>query len=414
MRDVLFLVHRLPYPPDKGEKIRAWNVLRHLASRYRVHLCTFVDAPEDTPHIDRLRELCASVFWRPLSRPVAALRGLRSLLCGASVTQGYFADARFGAEVDRIVARHDPGILYVFSSAMAPYVERHRARRVILDMVDVDSEKWRQYAETSPWPARALYAREARALLSLERRAAVNADAVTLVTAAEAALFAARAPETASRIHCVGNGVDADYFDPSLEFANPVGDRPALVFTGVMDYRPNADAMCWFVEQVMPRLGRLTDRPRLWIVGANPGPAVRALAGPDVCVTGRVPDVRPYLRHASVVVAPLRIARGIQNKVLEAMAMSAPVIVTPQIRQALDNCGDEILSALTPDEFVEAIFFVLRGGAARLGTRARDRIVRDYRWQTPLAALDRLLGDEPDQSGASPVMARASASAETA
>jgi sugar transferase (PEP-CTERM/EpsH1 system associated) len=408
MEDLLFLAHRIPYPPDKGEKIRAWNVLQHLAQRYRVHLATFIDAPEDVASVPHLEKICASVVWRPLSPRRARLRSLAGLLNGAPLTQYYFGNRRLHDAVAHIIAVHKPAIVYVFSSAMAPYVpERHISNgpgaRMILDICDVDSEKWRQYAKTSSWPARAIYRREGRTLLALERRAAARADAVLLVSRAEAELFASLAPEAAARTHAVGNGVDLAYFDPSREFPNPLDDRPAIVFTGVMSYRPNVEAMVWFVEHVMPRLrARAASRgpgPCLWIVGLSPSPSVLALAGPDVRVTGRVPDVRPYLKHAQVAVAPLQIGRGVQNKVLEAMAMGLPVVATPQAREGLDAChDDELLTATGPAEFAAALGRVLDDDAGdetedagSIGVRARARVVRDYSWEASLAGLDRLL-----------------------
>ncbi|MGE0258276.1 MAG: TIGR03087 family PEP-CTERM/XrtA system glycosyltransferase [Alphaproteobacteria bacterium] len=392
MTDILFLAHRLPYPPDKGDKIRAYNVLRHLAGRYRVHLATFVDAPEDVAYVPQLERICASVAWQWLSVPRARLRSLIGLFSGAPLTQFYFGDRRLRAAVEQLVAAHRPGLVYVFSSAMAPYVPDRRGARVILDMVDVDSEKWRQYAETGSGPARAIYRREGRTLLALERRAAARADAVLLVSRAEAELFATLAPEAAARIHPIGNGVDVAFFDPSRGFADPLDARPALVFTGAMNYRPNIEAMEWFVGHVMPRLRQRAAPPCLWIVGANPSRAVLALAGPDIRVTGRVPDVRPYLRYARVAVAPLRIGRGVQNKVLEAMAMGVPVVATPQAREGIDACADgEILTATSPADFAAAIGRVLDGDAGPIGARARARVVRDYGWDASLAGLDRLL-----------------------
>ena len=395
MGDILFLAHRIPYPPDKGDKIRSWNVLQHLASRHRVHLGVFVDDPDDVGGIARLEEICASVFWRPLSPRLARLRSLTSLVRGASLTQGYFGDARFRAGVDRIIARHKPSLFYVFSSAMAPYIAHHHGARVIIDMVDVDSEKWRQYAETSSGLTRLVYAREGRLLLALERQAAAAADAVLFVSRAEAELFRRLAPEAASRTGYVDNGVDIEHFSPSLTFPDPFGERPAIVFTGAMDYRPNVEAMTWFVGQVLPRLRTHPTAPCLWIVGSKPSRAVRALAGPDVRVTGWVPDVRPYLSHARVVVAPLQIARGIQNKVLEAMAMGAAVVVTPQAREGLDRCrDDELLTAATPAAFADAVSCILGGEAGQVGARARACVIRDYGWPKSFAALDRLV-DEP-------------------
>jgi sugar transferase (PEP-CTERM/EpsH1 system associated) len=392
MKDLLFLAHRIPYPPDKGDKIRAWNVLRHLAERYRVHLATFIDAPEDVAGVQHLQKICASVVWRKLSPHRARLRSLAALLTGAPLTQFYFGDQRLREAVEQLAAAHEPALIYVFSSAMAPYVPDSRGARVLLDLVDVDSEKWRQYAATGSGLTRAIYRREGRTLLALERRAAARADAVLLVSRAEAELFTALVPEAATHTHYIGNGVDITYFDPACAFANPLGARPAIVFTGVMDYRPNVEAMIWFVDQVMPRLHRRAVPPRLWIVGSNPTRTVRALDGTDVRVTGRVPDVRPYLKHARVAVAPLQIGRGVQNKVLEAMAMGLPVVATPQAREGLDACSDnELLTATTPSDFAAAIDGVLDGMAGPIGARARARVVRDYGWGASLAELDRLL-----------------------
>src|SRR3954451_5779746 len=314
MKDLLFLAHRIPYPPDKGDKIRAWNVLRHLAERYRGHLATFIDAPEDVASVPHLEAVCASVVWHPLSPRRARLRSLAGLLNGASLTQFYFSDRRLRNAIARLVAVHNPALVYVFSSSMAPYVSDLPGARVILDICDVDSEKWRQYAETGSGPARMIYRREGRTLRALERRAASRADAVLLVSRAEAELFASLAPEAAARVHAVCNGVDFAYFDPSRDFPNPLEGRPAIVFTGVMSYRPNVEAMVWFVEQVMPQLRARAAAPCLWIVGVSPSPSVLALAGPDVRVTGRVPDVRPYLKHAQLAVAPLQTVYGVQNK----------------------------------------------------------------------------------------------------
>jgi sugar transferase (PEP-CTERM/EpsH1 system associated) len=392
MEDLVFLAHRIPYPPDKGDKIRALNVLRHLTARYRVHLATFVDAPGDAEHVQKLQEICASVFWRRLNPKTARLRSLRGLLTGASLTEGYFHDHIFREEVDRIVDRHRPTILYVFSSAMAPYALHHRGLRLILDLVDVDSEKWGQYAKTGPFALRPLYQREQRMLRGLERKAAIRADVVTLVTSAEAQLFSNLAPESTNKTHFVGNGVDLNFFNPNLELVNPLGTGDGIVFTGAMDYRPNVEAMRWFAREVMPLLRKHRHSPRLWVVGTNPVRSVRALAASDVCVTGRVPDVRPYLRHARVVVAPMHIARGIQNKVIEAMAMGRPVVVTPQVSRSLPlDAAKIVLTARSPEEYAEVIMRVARGGFSGLGAQAREYALKHFRWEHILENLDQLL-----------------------
>jgi sugar transferase (PEP-CTERM/EpsH1 system associated) len=399
VEDLLFLSHRIPYPPDKGEKIRAWHLLNHLAERYRVHLACLVDNPPDARHVPRLERICANVAWRPLDPMRGRLRSLAGLANGASLTRGYFRDRRLQRAIDRAVADYRPKRIFVFCSAMAPYVERHGSARRVLDMIDVDSEKWRHYAAASSGPSRLVYAREARTQLALERRAARQADRVLFVSDAEADLFRRLAPEVAARVTAVPNGVDVDYFDPRRRFPNPFGGTPAIVFIGTMDYRPNVDAVGWFAAEVMPILRPIAGRPSFWIVGANPGAAVRRLACADIRVTGRVEDVRPYLAHAAAVVAPLRIARGVQNKVLEAMAMAVPVIATPAARAGLGAGGGEIIEARAAPEFAAKIRDVLadRETAARLGWRARERVKSDFGWQASFAALDRAL--EPESAG---------------
>lgn len=409
MEDLLFLSHRIPYPPDKGEKIRAWNFLRHLARRYRVHLACFVDDPADLEHLPALEEICATLCWRRLFPGWARLRSLRGVAAGAPLTRGYFRDRGLQQDIDRIVARHRPSRYFVYSSAMAPYIERHPPARCVIDMVDVDSEKWRHYAETATPLSRLVYRREARTLLALERRSAGLADRVLFVSRAEADLFRRLAPEAAARVRHVSNGVDTDYFDPSLQYADPFAGEPALVFVGAMNYRPNIEAAAWFAREVMPILRRAGGAPSFWIVGSRPSAAVRRLAAGDVRVTGRVEDVRPYLAHAAAVVAPLRIARGVQNKVLEAMAMAAPVVLTPPAREGIEvRDGEELLEAAGAPAFAAAVERILAGGGRDMGRRARARVRRDFGWASSLAALDAQL--EPDASesrGGAAVAARA-------
>ena len=403
MGDVLFLSHRIPYPPNKGEKIRAWNVLKHLAQNNRVHLATFIDAPEDLQEVSFLESICSTVFWRKLDPKRAMMRSLTSLYTGAPLTKGYFGDRRFRAGVLRTMKRYQPSLIYVFSSAMLPYVVKDSGCRVVVDLVDVDSEKWRQYAAASSGLSRWMYAREGRTLLELEREGARSAHSVLLVSRPEAELFKKLAPELADRIHAFVNGVDTEYFNNTLSYPDPFGSRPAIVFTGLMDYRPNVDAMIWFVHNVMPGLRLHPSSPALWIVGANPARPVRALAGDDVYVTGGVPDVRPYLRHARAVVAPLQIARGIQNKVLEAMAMGASVVATPQALEGLDKCeADELLTAQNPSDFARKVMAILDGKFTKMGARARARMAKDYRWEQSLALLDQVLVSAMEQGRIGP------------
>jgi sugar transferase (PEP-CTERM/EpsH1 system associated) len=398
--DLIFLTHRLPFPPDKGDKIRAGRILRHLAARFRVHLGTFIDDPADAPHVSMAENLCASLCCLPLDPRLARLRSLTALGTGGSLSARYFFDARLQDWVDATIAHHHPRHAFVFSSAMAPYLMGHRLGNRILDMVDVDSEKFRQYGEAGGALA-PLYRREARTLLSLERRAAAVYDRTLLVSAAEATILTRRAPEIAGRIEVLENGIDLETFDPRIAFANPFAPgRRAAVFTGAMDYRPNVEAVRWFAAAVMPLLRASAPDLDFWIVGARPPRGVRALASQsNIRVTGRVEDVRPYLAHADVAVAPLRIARGVQNKVLEAMAMARPIVASPAALEGLSLIrGDEAIVAATAESFAEAIGGVLAGGAPTMGARARKRAEVDYRWADTLRGFDALFGHADDRA----------------
>lgn len=392
MADLLFLTQRIPYPPDKGDKIRSWRILESLTRRYDVHLGCFYDDHDDARHIPFLQGMTASLCCRPLNRLMARLRGLASLARGAPLTLGYFADARLKNWVNETLAARQPSHVFVFCSAMAPYVADYRAAVSVLDMVDVDSDKWRQYAESKPWPMRALYAREHRTLQAFERESAMQFDATLLASSAEAKLFRTIAPEAAERILAMGNGTDIDYFSPERRYGNPfAGAAPTLVFVGAMDYWPNIDAATWFAREVMPLVRRRRPEIQFCVVGANPTQAVRRLAEDQaITVTGRVPDVRPYLHHAAAVVAPLHIVRGVLNKLLEAMAMAKPVIATPEACDGLALAhGDGVLIARTEEDFAREIDAVLGGATPQLGAQARALVLARHQWN--LSVLDRIL-----------------------
>jgi sugar transferase (PEP-CTERM/EpsH1 system associated) len=260
----------------------------------------------------------------------------------------------------------------------------------VVDFCDVDSDKWRQYADQKSWPMSWLYRHEARQLLSYERRVARDYDASLFVSAPEAQLFRDLAPESSARIGFFNNGVDTDYFSPDSRYVNPypAGER-AIVFTGAMDYWPNVDAVQWFAGEVLPQLRTRFADLRFYIVGARPAQAVRDLASlPGVTVTGTVPDVRPYIFHAQAAVAPLRIARGIQNKVLEAMAMATPVVVSPQALEGIDaEPGLDLVLADGAEAFVDAVSGMLHARQNAMGRAARQRVERQYSWPSNLACI---------------------------
>ena len=394
MEDLIFLAHRIPYPPDKGDKIRSWHMLRHLARDWRVHLGAFVDDPADWEHVDVLKGVCTDVCLRSLHPRSGKLRSLTGLATGKALTLPYYQDAILERWVQAKLASGIRAVV-VYSSAMAQFVLHADGARRIMDFVDIDSDKWRQYAPTKPWPLSWLYAREGRKLLEWERRVAQVFDASLFVSEAEARDFRRLAPESGQKVGYFNNGVDTDYFSPEHVFDTPFPPHcHPLVFTGAMDYWPNAEAVTWFAREVLPLVHRKAPDACFYIVGSRPGAAVLALAGAGVEVTGRVPDVRPYLAHAGAVVAPLRIARGIQNKVLEGMAMGKAVVATPQALEGIaTQAGKEVLLATDASAQAEAVLALLgdRNKSREVGQAARQRVAADYTWAPNLARLDALL-----------------------
>jgi sugar transferase (PEP-CTERM/EpsH1 system associated) len=395
MEGLLFLAHRIPFPPNKGDKIRSYHLLRHLAARYEVHLGAFVDDPDDWRYREALAPYCASIKLLPLRPRAARLASLAGLLTGEALTLPYYRSRALRRWADALADAGKVSRGLAFSSAMAQFMPPRLARRV-LDMVDVDSDKWLQYAPTQRWPMSWIYAREGRKLAAWEAAVARAFDATLLVSHDEAALLRRRVPQARDRIHAFENGVDAAYFSPARDYPNPyaAGVR-GVVFTGAMDYWPNVDAVTWFAERVFPAVRDRVAGAQFTIVGSRPAAAVQALARqPGVVVTGGVPDVRPYLAHAGCAVAPLRIARGIQNKVLEAMAMARPVVASAQAAEGLRaEAGRDYFLAQGEAEFAHAVVAQLRADA--VADRARACILAHYDWGRNLAAIDPLFASGP-------------------
>jgi sugar transferase (PEP-CTERM/EpsH1 system associated) len=399
--DLLLLIHRIPYPPNKGDKIRSYHLLKHLAQHYRVHLATFVDDADDWQHVPRVQALCASSHFARLDPKLARLRSLGALFANRSLSLDYYRDRALGRWVEQAVHSHKIGRVLVFSSAMAQYAEACRGARCVVDFCDVDSDKWRQYAANKAWPMSMLYAHEARQLLRYERKVAAASDAALFVSAPEAALFRQLAPESAARTGHFNNGVDTAYFSPGQAWPSPfAGGQRALVFCGAMDYWPNVDAVSWFAREIFPAVRAAHPDAVFAIVGARPTPEVQQLAAlPGVLVTGTVPDVRPYVAHAALCVAPLRIARGIQNKVLEAMSMGTTVVVTPQALEGIDaRPGRDLLLAADAGQFASAVRQALAAPTPALGLAARRLVETLYGWDSNLAPVVSLLEQTPSES----------------
>ncbi|MDQ6646376.1 MAG: TIGR03087 family PEP-CTERM/XrtA system glycosyltransferase [Pseudomonadota bacterium] len=394
MESILFLCHRLPWPPDKGDKIRSYHVLQRLAERYHVYLGTFVDDPADWQHVAAVEAMCAGVCIRPLKPWQTRWRALVALARGEALTVGIYRDRVMRRWVERVLAEHKPTAALCYSSGVASFLTPRAPLRRVMDFVDVDSDKWRQYAQSRGGVARVIYGREARRLAEFERAIATQFDASIFVSEAEATFFRHQLPGSARKVHGIPNGVDVQYWDPQRLYSNPYrpGER-VVVFAGAMDYRANVDAVQWFAREVWPLVSARCQHARFYIVGSKPTAAVRALADlAGISVTGRVEDMRPYLAHAHVVVAPLRIARGIQNKVLEALAMEKVLLATPEAYEGVEDfAGRQGCIDATPAVLAtEALRWLDVPHAARVPA-ARAMVRSHYDWARSLNLYENVL-----------------------
>lgn len=404
MQELLYLVHRIPFPPNKGDKIRSYNLLKYLSHRHRVHLGTFIDDEPDWEYVDKVKALCGETCFIKLDPKLARLRSLTGLFSGSPLSLAYYRSAQLQSWVDHLLLTRPIKSALVFSSPMAQFLDNATSLRRVIDFVDVDSYKWSQYGHTKPWPLSWVYRHESRSLLAYERKTASSFDSATFVTDAEADLFKKFAPESAETVRVFNNGVDADYFSPDVTYPTPYQKGTiALVFTGAMDYWANVEAVDWFARSVFPSILTRLPNVKFYIVGARPAPQVMALASrPGITVTGTVPDVRPYIAHAALAVAPLRIARGVQNKVLEAMAMAKSVVASPYALEGISAVpGQEIFVCESEQDFSRQIIDLLQGGInTTVGLAARDRILRDYSWTNNLGRVDALLFPQHEDGAA--------------
>ena len=404
---LLFLCHRVPYPPNKGERIRAFHTLSGLARRHRVHLLALDDGAGADP--GPLAALCERVEVFPLSRSAAYLRAALDAWRPRPLTLSFFASTAMAQRLRELVRGERFDALVVYSSAMAPYAELAPELPAVLAMVDLDSAKWAQYARFAPLALRPVYALEARRLRRYEAALAGRFQRIVLATGNETRLYKSFAP--GARAETVLSGVDFDFFQ---RFDLPRAVRPTLVFTGQMDYFANVDGVVHFARKVFPRLRQRFPEIQLLVVGRSPVPSVRDLGElPGVQVTGAVGDVRPFLARAWVFVAPLRIAQGVQNKVLEAMAAELPVVCSERVLAGLSDggfrSGRDLMAASSDDEMERAVAALIEDAGARdrLAEHARQRLCASYRWAPNVERFEELVGAVARPPAGSPLPAEA-------
>jgi sugar transferase (PEP-CTERM/EpsH1 system associated) len=388
--NVLFLCHRVPFPPSSGSKVRAFHIIRHLAAQgHRVTVASLARTPEELEQAEGLAEYCTARILERIGGTAALARMIARLPTSHPSSFGYFHSPRLAHRVRTALATTPYDLVFVHSSSMAPYALAAPPGALrVLDFCDMDSEKWREYGRYKAFPMSAGFRLEGVKLGAEEARLARQFDLCTCATPAELHTLKELAPDAAS--DWFPNGVDTAHFSPREGY-----EPNLIVFVGRMDYFPNQQAVTDFCRDLLPQLQRRRPALRFEIVGADPPRSVRALGERSgVTVTGTVPDVREHVRRAALTVAPLRIARGTQNKVLESMAMGVPVVLSPAVARGVDAVpGQHFLCAATPEEWEAAILRVLDSPALRneLALNGRERVVGALGWDASMARLDGLI-----------------------
>jgi len=420
---ILYLAHRIPYPPNKGDKIRSFNEIKYLSQRHEIHLACLADDSKDLKYENDLKRFCKSTNVVLINLKMVKLKSSFYLFSKKPLSVPYFYSRKLQRSVDQLLSTNHYDAVFCFSSPMAEYVFRSRSlvsgclklekslvkgspvtsyqklasrnQKLIMDFVDVDSDKWGQYSKHARFPMSWVYALEGRRLADYERKVAETFDHSIFVTEAEAKIFRNKNLHI-KNITAISNGVDLDYFSPTVsQHPSTINQQPVIVFTGVMNYFANVDGVVWFTKEILPLIRKEIPEIRFYIVGRNPTKEVLSLAlDSSVTVTGYVPDTREYLKMAAVVAAPLRIARGIQNKVLEAMAMGIPVVATPQAFEGVEaEPGRDLILGGDVRKIAEGVIGLVKEGSLRksIGDNARRIIEKNYCWSNNLEKLDNVL-----------------------
>jgi len=400
---ILYLAHRIPYPPDKGDKIRSFHEIKHFSRRHEIQVLAFGDDGRDAEYSEALGKYCQTVTVIPLHPRYQRVRALASMLVGNPWTIGYFSSPQMESAVRKALSSTHFDVIFVFSSSMAPYVAGVDDIPKILDFVDSDACKWLQYAQFKPAPASWLYSYEGKKLGRFEKEMVEAFDVSTFVSSREARYLSGG--NSKPKIRFVQNGIDIEYFSV------PRAQQPAntIIFTGAMDYFPNIDAVSFFARDVLPIVRRAFPDAQFLIVGSRPAGAVQRLSAlPGVQVTGAVPDVRPFLAKSKVAVVPIRISQGIQNKMLEALAAGLPVVTTPAAAEGL-KLTSNLPVAIAEDAATFAdrvIEFMRRPATASQIAACRHNLKQDYDWDTNLSTFDTLLEVSISKAGTDPGAAR--------
>lgn len=386
---ILYVCHRFPFPPARGGKIRPFNMIKHLSRSHEVVVASLVRSPEEAEAGRGLSQYCSDVMMAKVTAQAAWARMVVRLVTAQPSSMGYFYSPDLARHINERLKRERFDLIFVHCSSVAPYVSKFLGTPKILDFGDMDSQKWLEYRRFKPFPLSLGYWLEGCKMEAAEKALARRFDLCTCTTKAE--LETLRRFRVPTPTDWFANGVDADYFSPT----DAAYDADAISFVGRMDYFPNQQAMLYFVNEVFPLIRAKRPAAKLAIVGAEPSAEIRRLATYDgITVTGTVPDVRDHVRRSAASVAPLSIARGTQNKIIECMAMGVPVVTSPEAAGGVDAVpGEHLLVAHSADDYADKLLTLMADRAARqrLAVAGRARVETHHSWANSMAKLDRII-----------------------
>jgi sugar transferase (PEP-CTERM/EpsH1 system associated) len=392
---ILFVCHRLPFPPNRGGKIRPFNMIRHLGQTHNVTVASLAESRDELRDGLGLRDYCSEVIVEMVPKSTRWFRAWKALFSSSPSSSAYFLSPKLHRRIRAALHKTQFDTVFVHCAFMAQYVLNAAVPLRILDYGDLDSAKWSEYSRCRAFPLSLGYKLEAIKMQNYEKRVAGHFNRCTVTTPGELEEF--HRLQIGVTCSVIPNGVDPEYFRSKSPARNP----NVIAFVGRMDYFPNIDGALYFVKQIFPIIRHSLSDAQLRIVGSNPARAVQELATiPGVIVTGHVPDVRPYLEDAAVAVAPLRLARGTQNKILEALAMGVPVVATPQAAKGVNVApGRDLLVAEDEAVFAKQVVSLMENGSLRkaLSEAGRGKVMEAHRWSYSMTLLDKILETSPTE-----------------
>lgn len=388
---ILYICHRFPFPPRRGGKIRPFNMIKHLSQNHEVYVASLVRSAEEAEEGKGLKQHCKHFVFAKVSEPWQTIRMILKLLTLIPSSMSYFFSFYLKKEIDKLISKEQFDLIFVHCSSVAQYVNKIKDIPKILDFGDMDSQKWLIYAKFKKFPLNFGYWLEGIKMLRVEQKLACQFELCTFTTKAELDIM--NSYQSNVPTNWFPNGVDHNYFSPSdIEY-----EKNTISFIGRMDYFPNQECMFFFCEEILPLITEEVPNVNVIIVGANPSKKVKRLAElPGVTVTGSVKEVHPYIRRSALMIAPLNIARGTQNKILEAMAMGVPVVCSELAATGVDAIpGEHLLTAKTPEQYKCAVVKILRNPEERerLAKAGRQRILSHHNWENSMARLDQIIED---------------------